>query len=75
MAERTADVRLQPLSDVLEDVNRYTAKRIVLDDDSLGSLLITGIVTRENVAGSKAWRRGSALSIAVRSDRIVLKKK
>ncbi len=68
--------RLQPLSDVLEDVNRYTAKRIVLDDDSLGSLLITGMVTRENVRGwIESLERGFALDAVEEGDRIVLKKK
>jgi transmembrane sensor len=36
--------RLQPLRYVLEDVNRYTAKPIVIEDESIGSLVITGTV-------------------------------
>jgi transmembrane sensor len=43
--------RLQPLRYVLEDVNRYAHKPIVLESESMGALLITGTVERENIGG------------------------
>ena len=43
--------RLQPLRYVLEDVNRYAHKPIVLETESMGALVITGTVERENIAG------------------------
>jgi transmembrane sensor len=43
--------RLQPLRYVLEDVNRYARKPIVLESESLGTLIITGTVERENIGG------------------------
>jgi transmembrane sensor len=43
--------RLQPLRYVLEDVNRYAPKPIVLEDEGMGALIITGTVERENIAG------------------------
>jgi transmembrane sensor len=43
--------RLQPLRYVLEDVNRYAQKPIVLETESMGALVITGTVERENIAG------------------------
>ncbi len=65
--------RLQPLRYVLEDVNRYAPKPIVLDDQDLGTLLITGMVTRENVDGwIESLERGFALRATEEPDRIVL---
>jgi transmembrane sensor len=43
--------RLQPLRYVLEDVNRYAHKPIVLESESMGALVITGTVERENIGG------------------------
>jgi transmembrane sensor len=43
--------RLQPLRYVLEDVNRYAPKPIVLEEEGMGALIITGTVERENIAG------------------------
>jgi transmembrane sensor len=43
--------RLQPLRYVLEDVNRYAHKPIVLENENMGSLVITGTVERENIDG------------------------
>jgi transmembrane sensor len=43
--------RLQPLHYVLENVNRYAPKPIVLEGDGVGALLITGTVERDNIAG------------------------
>jgi len=41
--------RLQPLKYVLEDVNRYAAKPITVDDQSIGALIITGTVARDDI--------------------------
>lgn len=41
----------EPLRYVLEDVNRYAAKPIVLGDESLGDLQITGTVAGRNLTG------------------------
>jgi transmembrane sensor len=41
----------EPLSRVLEDVNRYAPKPISVDDPSLGDLMITGTVARDDLAG------------------------
>jgi len=41
--------RLQPLKYVLEDVNRYAAKPIVVEDQSIGALIITGTVARDDI--------------------------
>lgn len=66
--------RLQPLQYVLEDVNRYAQKRIVLDEERLGSLMITGMVTRENIGGwIESLERGFQLQAVEEKDRIVLK--
>ena len=43
--------RLQPLRYVLEDVNRYAPKPIVLESESMGALVITGTVEKENIGG------------------------
>jgi transmembrane sensor len=41
----------EPLSRVLVDVNRYTSKPISVDDSSIGDLMITGTVVRDDVSG------------------------
>jgi transmembrane sensor len=41
----------EPLSRVLEDVNRYAPKPISVDDPSLGDLMITGTVARDDLGG------------------------
>ena len=41
----------EPLSRVLVDVNRYAPKPIFVDDPSLGDLMITGTVLRDDVPG------------------------
>ncbi len=41
----------EPLRYVLEDVNRYARKPIVLAEESIGDLRITGTVINDNVAG------------------------
>jgi transmembrane sensor len=65
---------LQPLRYVLEHVNRYAPKRIVLGEDSLGSLVITGTVQRENIDGwIGSLERAFALQASEESDRIVIR--
>ena len=41
----------EPLSRVLEDVNRHSPKPITVDDPSLGDLMLTGTLVREDVSG------------------------
>jgi transmembrane sensor len=41
----------EPLSRVLEDVNRYATKPISVDDPSLGDLMVTGTASRDDLAG------------------------
>jgi transmembrane sensor len=66
--------RLQPLRYVLEDVNRYARKPIVLDDPSLGSLSITGTVERDNISGwISSLERVFDLEATEESDRIVIR--
>jgi transmembrane sensor len=66
--------RLQPLRYVLEDVNRYAPKRIVLEGDNVGALLITGTVERANIAGwIKSLERAFDLRATEEPDRIVMR--
>jgi transmembrane sensor len=66
--------RLRPLRYVLEDVNRYASKRIVLEGDSLGALLITGTVERTNIAGwVKSLERAFDLQATEEPDRVVIR--
>ena len=66
--------RLQPLHYVLEDVNRYAPKPIVLEGAGLGALLITGTVERGNVGGwITSLERAFDLQASQESDRVVLR--
>ena len=66
--------RLQPLRYVLEDVNRYAQKPIVLESESMGSLVITGTVERENISGwVKSLERAFDLQATEEADQIVLR--
>jgi transmembrane sensor len=68
--------RLQPLHYVLEDVNRYAPKPVVLDDPSIGALVITGTVSRENLSGWLAsLERGFGLVAIEEQDRIVVRRR
>lgn len=53
----------EPLSRVLEDVNRYAPKPIWLDDPSIGDLMITGTVVRSDING---WLASLETSLPVR---------
>ncbi len=63
-----------PLRDVVEDVNRYTQKPIVIADEQTGDLMITGTVTNTDVAG---WVASLVSTLGIRAevlpDRIVLR--
>jgi transmembrane sensor len=66
--------RLQPLRYVLEDVNRYARKPIVLETESMGSLVITGTVERENIGGwVKSLELAFDLQATEQADQIVLR--
>jgi transmembrane sensor len=66
--------RLQPLRYVLEDVNRYAHKPIVLESESLGALVITGTVERENIGGwVKSLERAFDLHASEEADQIILR--
>jgi len=68
--------RMQPLRFVLEDVNRYTTKPIVLADPALGDLQITGTVAASNVSGWVASLKAALDVVAVEEpDRLVLRAK
>lgn len=67
--------RMQPLGEVLQQVNRYSRKRIVLTDPDVAKLKVTGTVLAANVAG---WVHSlhDALGIVATDepDRIVLRR-
>jgi transmembrane sensor len=66
--------RLQPLRYVLEDVNRYAHKPIVLETESMGSLVITGTVERENIRGwVKSLEHAFDLQATEEADQIILR--
>jgi transmembrane sensor len=65
---------LQPLRYVLEDVNRYAQKPIVLASDHVGALVITGTVERENIPGwVKSLERAFDLQATEEADQITLR--
>jgi transmembrane sensor len=66
--------RLQPLRYVLEEVNRYADKPIVLETESMGALVITGTVERENIGGwIKSLEHAFDLQATEEADQIVLR--
>jgi transmembrane sensor len=66
--------RLQPLRYVLEDVNRYAQKPIVLDNEGMGTLVITGTVERENIGGwVKSLEHAFDLQATEEAEQIVLR--
>jgi len=65
---------LQPLRYVLEDVNRYAHKPIVLESESMGALVITGTVERENIGGwVRSLERAFDLRATEEADQIILR--
>lgn len=68
--------RMEPLRYVLEDVNRYAPKPIVIGEEALGTLVITGMVTRANLDGwIESLERTFALQANEEADRIVLSRR
>jgi transmembrane sensor len=66
--------RLEPLRYVLEDVNRYAPKPIVLEGEGLGSIVITGTVERDNISGwVSSLERAFDLEAVEEHDRIVIR--
>jgi transmembrane sensor len=64
---------LQPLRYVLEDVNRYARKPIVLENEHMGELMITGTVERGNITGGvKSLERAFDLQATEDTDQITL---
>jgi transmembrane sensor len=64
---------LQPLRYVLEDVNRYARKPIVLENEHMGELMITGTVERGNITGwVKSLERAFELQATEDADQITL---
>ncbi len=55
----------EPLRYVIQDVNRYAQRPIVIADARLGDLRITGTVTEANVLG---WVRSLEAAFAIRAD-------
>jgi transmembrane sensor len=67
------EFRMERLRYVLEDVNRYAPKAIVLEDDGLGDLVITGMVSQKNIGGwIESLERSFGLRALEKTDRIVL---
>jgi transmembrane sensor len=66
----------EPLRDVLEDVNRYSRKPIILGDEATGDLKITGTVLGADVEG---WVASLEKAFAVEADegrdRIVIRRR
>jgi ferric-dicitrate binding protein FerR (iron transport regulator) len=57
-----------------EDVNRYARKPIVLETESMGTLVITGTVERENIGGwVKSLEHAFELQATEEADQIVLR--
>ncbi len=66
--------RLEPLRYVLEDVNRYARKPIVLEGEGLGEIVITGTVERDNISGwVSSLERAFDLEADEEHDRIVIR--
>lgn len=66
--------QLESLNHVLEDVNRYAPKPVVLEDESVGNLRITATVVRGNVGGLiTSIERAFGLRAVEERDRIVLR--
>jgi len=67
--------RMQSLSDVLQQVNRYSSKPIVIADPGIASMKVTGTVVGGNVSGWVASLHSALGIVAVdERDRIVLRR-
>lgn len=68
--------RLQPLQYVLEDVNRYSEKPIIVEDEALRSSLFTGTVAGNNVRGwVSSLQSAMNLEATEEESRIVLRRR
>jgi transmembrane sensor len=64
----------EPLREVVEDVNRYSRKRLAVEDESVGNLRFTGTVVNGNVDGWIASIEDVfSLEAVQEPDRVVLK--
>lgn len=67
--------RMQPLGDVLQRINRYSSKPIVIADPSIAGIKVTGTVVDGNVSGWVASLHSALGLVAVdEPDRIVLRR-
>ncbi len=61
---------------VVQDVNRYSSKPIVIRDERTGNLQVTGTVTEANIAGwINSLQAAFGLQADVQADQIVLRQK
>jgi len=66
--------RMQPLRYVLEEVNRYAPKPIVLEEPDLGAIIITGSVQPTNISGwISSLERVFDVSATDETNRIVIR--
>jgi transmembrane sensor len=64
----------EPLRYVLQDVNRYAEKPIIIADPSMAELRVTGTVTEANIIGwVRSLHNAFGLHADIESDRIVLR--
>lgn len=65
----------EPLRDVIENVNRYSATPITMDDERIGDVLITGTISVSDIGG---WLESLMPAFGIhaerRADRIILKR-
>lgn len=67
--------RMQPLGDVLQQVNRYSSKPIVIADPGIAAIKVTGTIVGGNVSGWVGSLHSALGIIAVpEGDRIVLRR-
>jgi transmembrane sensor len=66
----------EPLRYVVQDVNRYSGKPIVIADSRTGELRVTGTVTEANIAGwVNSLQAAFGIHADIQSDQIVLRSK
>jgi len=64
----------EPLRYVLQDVNRYTTKPIVMADSRIGDLRVTGTITETNIVGwVNSLQAAFGVHADIQTDRIVLR--
>ena len=67
--------RMQPLRDVLQQINRYSGKPIVIEDPDIAGIKVTGTVVEGNVSGWVASLHSALGLVAVdEQDRIALRR-